>query len=348
MPGSVYERNGIYWIKFYCNGKAYRTSAKTMKITEAKKTLSKYLGEVAAGTFKGFKQDVPSLTMGELLDDFEQDCRERKLRSLYKLISHLKPVRAYFNRYKAADVTVRHIDLFKKQRLAAGIAVGTINRELQPLGQAFKFAKEREFIEKIPLIKKYREDNARQGFFEQHEFEQLMPCLPDYLQDLVRFAYCCGWRKGEITQLEWRDVQQDVIRLRPQISKTKEGRILGVVGEIAAIIERRRAARFDLVPYVFHRRGKRIWDFRKAWNKACTEAGIEGMIFHDLRRTAVRNMVRAGVPERIAMSISGHKTRAIFDRYNIVSEQDVVGAQLKTERHLAELGHNLGTFNKKG
>lgn len=143
-------------------------------------------------------------------------------------------------------------------------------------------------------------------------------------------------------------MQQDVIRLRPQISKTKEGRILGVVGEVASIIERRRVARFDLIPYAFHRRGERIGDFRKAWNKACREAGIEGKIFHDLRRTSVRNMVRAGVPERIAMSISGHKTRAIFDRYSIVSEQDVVGAQLKTEQHLAELGHNLGTLTTKG
>jgi integrase len=95
-------------------------------------------------------------------------------------------------------------------------------------------------------------------------------------------------------------------------------------------------------------RGERIGDFRKAWNKACREAGIEGKIFHDLRRTAVRNMVRAGVPERIAMSISGHKTREIFDRYNIVSEQDVAEALLKTQRHLAEVGHNLGTFMKKG
>ncbi len=122
----------------------------------------------------------------------------------------------------------------------------------------------------------------------------------------------------------------------------------GVVGEIAAIIKRRRVARFDLLPYVLHRCGEHIGDFRKAWNKACRQAGIEGKIAHDLRRTAVRNIVRAGVPERIAMSISGHKTQAIFDRYNIVSEQDVIEGLLKTQRHHAEVGHNLGTSTIKG
>ena len=126
-------------------------------------------------------------------------------------------------------------------------------------------------------------------------------------------------------QLEWRDVdlRGRVLRLRPEISKNKDGRVLPLRGELLNILERSaERRRLDCVS-VFHLEGQPIGQFRKSWKTACKSAGLSAIIPHDLRRTAVRNMVRSGIPERVAMSLSGHKTRAIFDRYNIVSEADL-------------------------
>jgi integrase len=169
------------------------------------------------------------------------------------------------------------------------------------------------------------ENNARQGFLDHAGFLSLREVLPAYLKDPVTFLYHSGWRVSEMRALEWRDVDLSgkVVRLRPEISKNKDGRLLPLEGELVAVFARAKDLRRLDCPYVFHADGQKIGDFKKAWKTACKKAGIEGTLVHDLRRTAVRNMVRAGVRERVAMVLTGHKTRSIFDRYNIVSEADL-------------------------
>jgi integrase len=160
-------------------------------------------------------------------------------------------------------------------------------------------------------------------------------------------GYLSGWRKSEIASLTWQDVDLmgKVIRLRPENSKNGTGRVLALEGELWQLIESQWQMRqhenddktVGVSLYVFHRDGLPVGDIRKVWATARKKAGAPGLLFHDLRRTAVRNMVRAGVPERVAMTISGHKTRAIFDRYNIVSEEDLRQAMAKTQEHLRSL-----------
>lgn len=197
-----------------------------------------------------------------------------------------------------------------------------------------------------PYLPMLRENNVRTGFFEPNEFLGLAKVLPIYLRPMVTFAYYTGWRKREILGLKWNqvDLQEQIIRLNPEQAKNGFGRIVALEGELLAILkdqyEARKVVRLGeqvptlICPYVFHNKGKRIKDFRSAWQSALARAKLGNKIFHDLRRTAVRNMVRAGVPERVAMMISGHKTRSVFDRYNIVSEEDLRDAAKKTSERV--------------
>jgi integrase len=143
--------------------------------------------------------------------------------------------------------------------------------------------------------------------------------LPEYLKDFARFGFVTGSRKGSIQTLRWTDVTDEAIRLRAENSKTRKAESVPIEGELADIIERRRAAqvweddegnaRFS--EYVFHVKALPVGDFRKAWASACKAANVTAH-FHDLRRTAARNMIAAGVPQVVARKITGHRTDSMF------------------------------------
>ena len=154
------------------------------------------------------------------------------------------------------------------------------------------------------------------------------------------------------------DLNQCIVRLEVGETKNAEGRTVYLDDELKEIFEQQHEARKKqkkLIPYVFPNKegDDKLKDFRGAWKTAYKKAGIGKRIFHDFRRTAVRNMIRSGVPERVAMMISGHKTRSVFDRYNIVSDSDLkMAAKLQEEYLKSAAGTNSGTIadfaEKKG
>ena len=150
-------------------------------------------------------------------------------------------------------------------------------------------------------------------------------------------AYYSGWRKQEILGLTWEEIDEagGVIRLSPARSKTLVGRILPISQPIAEALARRRARRDPDSPLVFHRDGIPVRRWRTAWRTACQAAGVPTRFLHDCRRTAARNLIRANVPERVAMLLTGHKSRAIFDRYNIIHEQELLDAGDQLVAYLA-------------
>jgi integrase len=187
------------------------------------------------------------------------------------------------------------------------------------------------------------ENNVRKGFLAEDAYKRLRDALPAGVQLLFIFGYHLGCRRGELLKIRWSQVELKAqrIRLEPGTTKNKEARTLPIYGEMVErlrIEKELRDSQFPTCQHVFHRNGEPIKNFRKAWDAACAAANLEGLMFHDLRRTAVRNMVRAGIPEKTAMAISGHKTRAVFDRYNIVNDRDLTDATVRMDAHLKSLG----------
>ena len=340
----------VNWFSVICvRGTQHEISTGTPDLKLAKRVHRQKLDELAADR-QGLKQFTTpqhrQLQFGSLLDDLVSDYRVPRVKSLASVLSHLKPLRDHFGDWRALEINFRAIEAYVTTRREDEKSNATINRELELLRRALRRAHDRQLLHSIPKVRVLPENNTRQGFFERPDLEAVVAALPGYLQDFTRFAYLTGWRKGEIIPLKWTDVDPDAgaIRLRPEAAKTGRGRTVMLEGDLAELIDRRWQARLiekdgdvRVSALVFHRDGEPVGDFRKAWAIACQAAGVPHKLFHDLRRTAARNMVRAGVPERVAMAVTGHLTRSMFDRYNIVSEDDLRMAAQKTTMYVDTL-----------
>lgn len=338
--GRVLQRGKRWWIAYYVDGHEYRESAGRTR-EHARRLLNARRKQIAA------EEWVPPqdrLHVNDLLDSYEADLERRGKRSLPNVRSHSKPIRKSLGRLAAAHVTTQLIEKFQATRLK-DVSRATVDRETETLRAAFRLdAHRRGDLTRLPYFPFYRPDNRRTGFFEPDTFAKLVEHLPDDVADVTRFAYLSGWRKGEIVGLRWENVDRREREVRLDISKNDDRRTLPLEGSLWDLIEKRWQARefaaggmTALSPFVFHRDGKPVYDFQKEWAAACKAAGSEGRIFHDLRRTAIRNMVRGGTPESVAMSISGHRTRAVFDRYDISSTRDRRDALRRTEAYVQSL-----------
>ena len=279
-------------------------------------------------------------TLGDLIDAYLQDYQVRQFRSHSTARGRTAHLAAFFGRdARAATLTTYQIRQYQLTRRAAGAATGTINRETSALHRMGTLAVHWGWLDTVPgFPDRLRENPPRQGFFEHPEYLAVRAHLPAPWQDILDVAYYSGWRKNEILGLTWEEIDRagGVIRLSPARSKTLAGRILPISHPIAEALARRRARRDPDSSLVFHRDGIPVRRWRTAWRTACQAAGVPTRFLHDCRRTAARNLIRANVPERVAMLLTGHKSRAIFDRYNIVNEQELLDAGDQLVAYLAQ------------
>jgi integrase len=204
-------------------------------------------------------------------------------------------------------------------------APATIRYELAMLRRGLNLAFRAGRLQQRPIVPGIRVQNARAGFFEPEQIELLIAALPDPVDDMARFGYVTGWRISEIMGLSWEQVDRrtGLVRLDPGTTKTGDGRSFPYAAhpELSRLMEWRYVHRKG--SHVFHRDGRRVRHIRRVWIRACEVAGVSGRLFHDLRRSAVRNMERAGVPRSIQMTIVGFKTESIHRRYAIQNENDL-------------------------
>ena len=314
----------------------------------AEHLLRRRLLEIEAGSYAGALAE--KLTIGDLLDDLMADFEEngKSVEWMRYVAGHLRP---FFGHARAAQIQRRYLRAYIKHRRTEGVGNNTINRELARLKRVFNLARKATppKVKRVPHFPKLTEPPARKGFFEYDEFLTMRPQLPEHVRPVITFAYYTSCRKGEILNLVWNQVDfpAKVVRLEPGETKNNEARTIPLIGqlyEMLVIQKQIRDQRWPGCPWVFSRHGKRIKDFRGAWDEASKRAGLWNedtdrpkRIFHDLRPTGARNLVRAGVPERVAMAIGGWKTRSVFDRYNIISKCDLHDAAVKLERHFNEV-----------
>ena len=328
--GRVFQRGQIWWVAYYLDGRERRETSGSRQRKVAVKLLRRRVGEIAAGTFHRFPASAgtgtKTLTVGDLLDLLENDFRLNSRKSKSNAWC-LKRLRCRFARNTVGSCTALAISHYMTDMQREGRKPETINREIAVLRSAFRLAYRHELVERVPSIKLLPQLAVRNEFFTPEEIQALLPCLPEHLQDVVLFGFLGGWRRGEITGLLWTNVNRSagVIRLDPEQDKARAVRVLALEGELAALIERRWQARMvgtTPAKHVFHKRGRPLGDFRGTWLRACERTGLGHRMFHSLRRSAARNMTLQGFPEKVIMSIMGHKTRVMFDRYNIVTESD--------------------------
>jgi integrase len=343
--GRIYQRGEVWWIRYSHEGRRHYESSHSSKRPDAVALLKTRLASGSPRT------DVAPVTLADLKVRIEADYTLKGRRSGRRLGQIWAHLAAHFGKDEPVEkIDTARVEDYVTQRLAEGAARGTIKNELNALRRAFRLAVEKRVLrpDALPVFPTIPTSAPRKGFFEREEHERVRAALPADAGDVAEFLFWTGWRTSEAKGLRWSNVDQAAGIIRIEDTKSGEPRTLpyAALPALAELVAHRRAVtdtvqrrRGMKVNHVFHRNGEPIRYFRRAWTSACIAAGLGQEIRdestgrlvrkvahrlpHDYRRSAARNLSRAGVPEQVIMQLCGWKTRSVFDRYRIVAERDL-------------------------
>jgi len=340
--GGLVKRGSIWYLRYYVDGRRDEESSKTGDESEARKLLKIRIGEVAAG--KMARRDPAKATVADITRLVIEDYKDKNAASTDDVEARCKlHIVPKLGAIAVPELTTRGLKAYVKSRKTEKASDATVNRELSIIRRGLKLASEQTppWIGAAPKVPILREDNARDGFIDHDQYTKLRSWLPVHVQTALVIGYHVGLRRGAVVRLrlDQVDLKAGVIRIESSQAKNKERHSVPLFGDLRPYIEMAMASNKK---YICEFEQKPLGSFRKTWITACKAAGVPGLLFHDLRRSAVRNMIQAGVPESVAMKISGHKTQSMLHRYNIIAERDIVTAGQRVEEHLKAASLKLG------
>ncbi len=335
--GRLYVRGNQWWMAFRAS---VMTHGKIRRIEVRETThvpvTSPHSEKAAWGVLKARLKQVnrpewvgpynERLTVSDILDAYQtlRGPVVRNAGAMKYAITHLKDE---FGVTRCNALLPEQVDAWRTKMVTVGYSQGTVDRIARVLRAAFNLALRDRKVAFVPRISTYNPEDARQGFMEPPEFEAIEKALreiePD-IADMWVFAYYSGRRPGELQELQWSAVSLESREARITRSKNRKPWTISLEGPLWDCLQARLAAsRFHevLSPYVFHRGGKHIDSSarNRAFRQARVAAGYPARLWYDCRRSCARDMIAAGVDPSTVMQALGHTTRAMLDRYNIVS-----------------------------
>jgi len=357
-PNHPGQRLQTWWISYYVDGKRRRESSKSRKKSEAQALLKRRVGAHALGLELG--EEAKRLTFEDLEAGFRRSYEAKEHRSLRRAGKAWDHLRDRFGGRKARAITFGELEDYAVERKKEA-APATVQYELAVLRRAMTLAVRAGSLPARPPFPTLTFDNRRQGFFEEDDFRAVLAELPAHLQPLMTVGFLTGWRvRDELCPLTWDRVDLKAGTIRLARSKNGDPRVFPFDAdpELAKVFQRQREYTNEvqkrtgqIIPLVFHNEGRPIANYYKAWHAACKRAAVLkdaegnpverdgkvmiarpqllGRIPHDFRRSACRRLIQGGIPEQIAMKLTGWKSRQMLDRYFIFDERDLSAAVSK-------------------
>lgn len=336
--GHIYRRGSTWWISYYLDGRRVRESSRSRRRPVAAQLLAARLARLKP------RPGLADARLHELLDSLIGDYMLNDRPSLRRLRCAVAHLREHLGDAAVSSITASEATEYAAARVGAGAGRGTVNLELGVLRRAFRLAHELGRIAEVPRIRMLKAPSPRSGFVERPELERILMHLPAHVRPAVLVAALTGWRvKSELLTRRWRhvDLEAGWLRLEPGETKNGEGRQFPLRGELRAVLASQAAKALAIEQRTGHRpvalffddRGRVLRSIRAAWRQAVTAAGLKDLRPHDLRRTCVRNLERAGISRSVGMALVGHRSQSIYHRYAIVDEHVLSEAAEKLDTH---------------